>query len=615
MVHRALFAVLALVSMTAGTRGNGDSPHLPEPHERAVRSSATTPIAYTVRFPEPATHYADIELVAPTGGQREIELMMAVWTPGSYLVREFARNVEAVTAATLEGAPLAIEKTRKNRWRVATTGVPSVRVRYRLYAREMTVRTNFVEADFALLNGAATFMTLADGVARPHDVRLELPPVWDRSVTALDPAPDGGPNHYRAPTFDALVDSPIVSGSPDVYEFTVDGVPHALVNVGDGGIWDGPRSSRDVEAIVRTQARFWGGLPYKRYVFINLLTEARGGLEHASSAVLMSSRWASRTRRGYIDWLSLVSHEFFHAWNVKRLRPIELGPFDYEREVYTRSLWMVEGVTTYYGDLFVRRAGLISDDEYFGQLSGDIENLQTSTGRLVQPLSLASFDAWIKYYRPDENSPNVAASYYIKGGIVAFLLDMEIRRASGGTRSLDDLMHRAYERFSGARGFTSDDIRALAAEVAGKDLSDWLQRAIDTTGELEYGPALDWLGLRFRTEDPRQKAWLGAVTRTENGRLLVSQVRRGTPAEAAGVNVDDEILGIDEYRVRPDQWDARMDAYRPGDRVSLLVARRERLVRLDATLGSEPARAWRLEVDPSATPAARERLHAWLADD
>jgi predicted metalloprotease with PDZ domain len=605
-------AAAALASMSAGATGSGSASQPNGSTERPA-ASAAAPLEYTVRIPAPSTHYVEVELIAPSAGRAALDLMMAVWTPGSYLVREFARNVESVAAETFAGTSLPVEKTRKNRWRVATKGAERVRVRYRVYAREMTVRTNFVEADFALLNGAATFMTLADGIARPHDIRLELPPSWERSVTALDPAPGGTPNHYRAANFDALVDSPIVAGSPAVYEFSVDGVPHALVNVGEGGVWDGPRSARDVEAIVRTQARLWGGLPYKRYVFINLLTETRGGLEHANSTVLMASRWATRTRRGYIDWLGLVSHEFFHVWNVKRLRPIDLGPFDYEREVYTHDLWAVEGLTTYYGDLLVRRAGLASEGEYLDQLSNDIESIQATTARQVQPLSLASFDAWIKYYRPDENSPNVALSYYQKGGVVAFLLDAQIRRATNGARTLDDFMRLAFERFSGERGFTSADIRSLAAEVAGTDLAEWLRRAIDTTEELDYAPALEWYGLRFRTEASSHKAWLGLVTRAENGRLVVSQVRRGTPAEAAGLNVDDEILAIGEYRVRPDQWEPRLEAYRPGEHVSVLVARRERLVRLDATFGSEPPRRWRLEPDPSATPQQHARLREWLA--
>jgi predicted metalloprotease with PDZ domain len=242
---------------------------------------------------------------------------------------------------------------------VHTGGASSVTVKYRVYGREMTVRTNFVEADFALINGAATFLTLADEVApRPHVVTVTLPSAWKQTMTGL-PAVEGGVAHqYRAADFDTLVDSPIVAGNPAVYEFTVQGKSHFLVNVGEGGVWDGPRSAADTQRIVETQAAFWGSLPYDKYVFINMITEGTGGLEHANSTVLMTSRWRTRTRRGYADWLSLVSHEYFHVWNVKRLRPVELGPFEYERENYTRSLWAAEGLTDYYADLLAARAGL-----------------------------------------------------------------------------------------------------------------------------------------------------------------------------------------------------------------------------------------------------------------
>ena len=231
-----------------------------------------------------------------------------------------------------------------------------------------------------------------------------------------------------------------------------------------------PASARDVEAIVRAQKNFWGFLPYEKYVFFNLLTESGGGLEHKNSTVLMSSRWATRTRSSYLGWLNLVSHEFFHTWNVKRLRPVELGPFDYENEVYTPSLWVAEGITSYYDRLLVRRAGLCTVEEYLAgdppspgsdaeKSTNDIERLQTTPGRLVQPLESSSFEAWIKFYRRDENTPNTGISYYVKGAVVAFLLDAKIRRATAGKKSLDDVMRLAYERYSGPRGFTAAQFR------------------------------------------------------------------------------------------------------------------------------------------------------------
>ena len=562
--------------------------------------------------PAPHTHYIEVTATVPTGGRPEVELMMAVWTPGSYLVREFARHVEAVTASGAGGAPLAVQKSDKNRWTIPTGGAPTVTVSYRVYGREMSVRTNWVEAGFALINGAPTFMTLADQVRRPHEVFITPAAGWRRSMTGLDPIP-GGEHRYRAPDFDTLVDSPILLGNPAVYEFSVDGKPHYLVNEGEGGIFDGARAAKDLEAIVREHRTFWGSLPYDKYLFLNVITEASGGLEHLNSTVLMTSRWTTRTRRPYVGWLELASHELFHAWNVKRLRPVELGPFDYENEVHTRSLWMAEGVTDYYADLLVHRAGLTSRDEYLDALSSKIEELQTTPGRTVQSAELASFDAWIKYYRPDENSANVSVSYYTKGAVVAFLLDAKIRNATKGARSLDDVMRAAYQKYAGPRGFTPDEFRQVAESVAATSLRVFWDGAIRGISELDYREALEALGLHFRSSGPAPaRPWLGITTRVDAGRLLVSQVRRDTPALTAGLNVDDEIIAIDDFRVRADAWDTRLQQYRPGDRVQLLIARREQLLRVPVTFGTESPRQWRLEVSASATEAQKARLGEWL---
>jgi len=434
-------------------------------------------------------------------------------------------------------------------------------------------------------------------------------------MTALAPA-STAPHHYRAPDYDALVDSPVVAGNPVVYEFEVDRKPHYLVNVGEAGVWDGARAAQDLEKIVREALRMWGSLPYDRYVFFNMVTESGGGLEHKDSFVVMTNRWSTRSRQAYLAWLATASHEFFHAWNVKRLRPIELGPFDYENEVYTKGLWFAEGVTEYYGNLLVRRAGLATRDEYLEQLSGDIAALQTTPGRLAQSLEMASYDAWIRFYRPDENSANTSISYYTKGALVGLLLDARIRRATAGSRTLDDLMRLMYQRYAGPRGYTPQDCRAAAQELvppaAREDLARWFVKVLETTDELDFTEVLEWFGLRFRSDPGTPRAWLGLSTRTDNGRLVVTQVRRGTPGFDAGFDVEDEILAIGDFRVRADQLDTRLARYQPGDKVSVLVARREELRRIDLTLGTEPSRAWTLEPRSDATEAQRERLRAWL---
>jgi predicted metalloprotease with PDZ domain len=500
---------------------------------------------------------------------------------------------------------------------VRTNGATSVRVQYRLYSREMGVRTNWVEDGFALVNGAATYITLGDGLARPHVVSVTLPPSWKTAISGMPES--GSPHTFMARNFDVLVDSPIVAGNPGVHEFAVGGRPHYLVNVNEPPFWDVKRSVADVQKIVEANLGFWGSLPYEKYVFLNVLSEAGGGLEHQNSVTMMASRWSTRSHQRYVGWLGLVSHEYFHLWNVKRLRPIELGPFDYDKENYTRSLWIAEGLTDYYGSLMLRRAGLLTDDEALGDLSSAIASLQRTPGRLVQPLEQASFDAWIKEYRPDENSPNVSISYYTKGAVVGFLLDARIRAATDGRRSLDDVMRTANARYSGTRGYTPLEFRQVVNEIAGVDLSEWMRQTLETTRELDYNQALDWYGLRFTPSEPARSQgssinWQGLRLRTDNNRLVVSEVRRDTPGEASGINVDDEIVALDEFRVTPGRWMSRVSSYEPGDTVSVLVGRRDALTRFDLKLAAPQVEEWRLRPRTDATPAQAQHLRAWLAE-
>lgn len=577
----------------------------------SLAAQSAEPIRYTLRFPAPHTHYVEVEAVYPTAGRPQVELFMAVWTPGSYLVREYERHVENVTAKSADGRSQSVEKTRKNRWRVESGGANEVTVSYRVYGREMTVRNNWIESGFAMINGAPTFLTLVGGGARAHEVRIELASGWKTSATALTPVA-GAANSYRAEDFDTLVDSPIIVGNPVIETFTVDAKPHHLVFEGDPSVVDAERAATDTQKIVQAAREVWGQLPYPHYFFLDLVTDSGGGLEHKNSTMLMSGRFMTRTRRAYLGWLGLVSHEYFHNWNVKRLRPIELGPFDYETEVYTKGLWIAEGFTDYYGGLIVARAGLSSRDEFLDDVSGHIEAVQNVPGRLTQPVGMASYDTWIKQYRPDENSVNTSINYYPKGAVIAFLLDAKIRRATSGAKTLDDAMRLAYQRYSGAKGYTLDQFYQTMGEVAGTDLKPWFASVVDTTGELDYTAALDWFGLRFKPVDSKDaKAWLGFVSRNDAGRLLVTQVRRGTPAHEAGINVDDEILAIDDVRVRGDGLAVRLDQFKAGDQVTVLVARRDRLTRLPVTLSAEPGRTWRLELVPTASEEQLAHFAAW----
>lgn len=588
------------------------------------------PIRYILSFPDARHHYAEVEAVFPTGGEETLELAMATWTPGSYLIREFSRHVEELTAATPDGEPLPVEKVAKNRWRIAANGSDVVHVGYRVYGRELTARTNFIDRSFALVNGAATYLTTVaalEGASIPHEVRVIPAEGWHELVSPLPPI-ENATDRFRAKDFDQLVDSPLYAGNATVHRFVVDGAEHLLVNEGESGgdeaatVWDGPQSAEDAEAVVREHLRFWKTRPYDRYVFFNLIVGRGDGIEHKSSTVLMTSRYKLRTPEGRRDWLGLLSHEFFHTWNVKRLRPVELGPFDHEDEVYTESLWVAEGVTSYYDDLLVHRAGLSSRKDYLKKLAEGIDRLRDTPGRKVQTLARSSFDAWIKHYRRDENTVNTAISYYTKGAVLSFILDAEIRRLTDGERSLDDVLRTAYDRFSGDRGFARAELEAVASEVTGSDLSELFHRGLDTTEDLPVEPALAYYGLRFAPEEEPEEedgdeppaAWLGAGTEVREGRLLVTRVPRETPAFAAGLTVDDEILAVDGYRVPPRELDERLKVYRPGDEATLAVARRERLMELPVTFGEEP-RDLEIEVDPEASEDQMERLEAWLSGE
>ncbi len=594
--------------------GCGVHASLVTPRKLPAATSALDPVTYQVSIDNPASGYALVTARFPADGKQSLDLAMARWTPGSYKVRDYEKHVDDdVKAYDEKGEPLAITKTGISQWRVETNGAAQVTVRYRVYSHsELSVRTNWIEPAFALLNGASTFMTLAGEThERRHDVTIEAPTYAAGPVSAL-PNDPRHPARFSAASFDALVDSPIAIGAESRREIVLDGVTYVVATHGADDVWDVDKAVAALTQALKQVHAFWGRPPFDRYVFMNLLAEARGGLEHKDSTVLMHSRWSTRDRGDFLNWVSLAVHELFHAWNVKRLRPLELGPFDYMRENVTASLWVAEGITSYYDKLLVRRSGVSTPQEYLGYVSRAIAAIQGQPGRKVQTLAQSSHDAWTNYYQPDENSPNVTVSYYEKGALVAALLDAEIRKVSGDTKSLDDVMRAAFARYSGEKGYTPAQFEALISEVAGHDMSAWLHRAIRTTEELPVDEALKTLGLRFKETKPADGAYLGVDTKVDGYRLVVTRVIPGTPGATAGLMVGDEILGLGDYRVPPSELDARLKRYQPGETTSVLVARRGRFEKLPLTFGLRDPRTFEVELDPDADGASRARRMAWM---
>jgi predicted metalloprotease with PDZ domain len=503
-------------------------------------------VRYRVRIPEPHTHMVHVELEAD-GVDGPVDLVMPSWTPGSYLMREFPRNVMALVAMDAAGHPLAAQKTDKNTWRVPAPAGGALRVRYAVHADELSVRTSHVDASHACVNGASVFLLVRGREAADHHVVVEAPQGW-RTTTALRQA---SPGEYVAAGYDELVDSPFELGTHAVWEWEIDGVTHRWAVWGRGN-YDAQRLAVDATRIVRAEQAMFGVLPYREFTFLVHLTPGgSGGLEHRDCTLLQADRWSFRGQ-AYEHFLALTAHELFHVWNGKRIRPAVLGPFDYTREAYTRDLWVVEGITSYYTDLVLRRAGIISPQRYLERVAETLTRLYGVPGRFVQPLADSSFDTWIKFYRPDANSPNATVSYYLKGAVVAMLLDLELRRRSGGARSLDDVMRLLWERFGAPDvGYPEGEAERIAAEVAGADLSAFFDAALRGRGELEYGPLLAAVGLELvggvapggaRTAQaaapagepgasrPATDVRIGIQMKFEGGRTVVGNVLADSPA-------------------------------------------------------------------------------------
>jgi predicted metalloprotease with PDZ domain len=563
-------------------------------------------VSYTVSFPDRAAHRATVQLRTRCGGDGI--LWMAAWTPGSYLIRDYGRWVSRVEAG---GVPA--RKIAGNRWQVSCEAGSPLEVSYEITAASWSVREAFVDPDLAVLNGAALFL-IPTWTQGPFTVELQLPEDWQSVQTAM---PEAGEGRFRAPDIDVLLDSPMLVGNPVLRSFVAGGVSHVVVLFGETEHAELDALAQELQQLVPEALALWGTPPpYERYHFLWLLgTERGGGLEHAASTLLMSTPAATRQQRGAL--LALASHELLHAWNGKRLRPVGLGPFEYERPVHTPSLWLVEGVTSYYDDLVLARAGLSSEDSVLADLSEAIRSVQTAPGRQVESLADASRHAWTGHYRRDADSSNRSVDYYDKGAVVAFLLDARVRRASQGSRSLDDVMRALWARHAEVP-YQEEDVRRVVAELASDEDAAWLASAVEGTDELDYGGALQWFGLRWVSEGEALESpagWWGTAPAEQGGKLVFTEVLQGTPAAAAGLSAGDELLGVGGYRVTGADLADRLRLLGPGWRGELLVARRGRLRTLEITLDADPKARWTLEADPGASPLAVRRRRAWLAGD
>jgi predicted metalloprotease with PDZ domain len=567
-------------------------------------------IHYSVSMLQPETHLFEVTLQIVDYPLPIIDLKMPVWTPGSYLIREYARNLQDF-AVVAKGEKLPWKKLSKNHWQLEKGDAAEVIVSYRVFANELSVRTNHLDASHGYFNGAALFLRVVSAEKLPIYVTI-IPPHPEWQVTTALPVVTQGVDTFFAADFDTLVDSPFEIGSHQLYHFDTLGKSHELAIWGKGNFTP-QQIILDCQKIIAIEAQMFDGLPYDRYVFIlHLANQAYGGLEHKNSCSLIYHRFGFRDQDKYQRFTQLVAHEFFHLWNVKRIRPKALEVFDYDQESYTPSLWFCEGTTSYYDLLIPLRAGIYDAKSFLHHLGQEITRYQTTFGRKVQSLAESSFDTWIKLYRPDANSTNSQISYYIKGEMISLLLDLLIRLQHQHRRSLDDVMRQMWQQFGEAEiGYTPEQLKAVIESIAQIDLSDFFRLYIYGLAELPLDQYLEPFGLQLIAQID-EKPYLGIRTSAENGREMIKVVEAGSPAQTAGIDPGDELLAIDGLKVGVNQLHERLKNYQVGDTIAVVVFHQDELRSYSVTLATAIPTVYHVRPIEQPSPSQKENFDHWL---
>jgi len=604
---------------------------------------AIEPIRYRVQPQSPEAHRFEVSVTVASPDPDGQRFALPAWSPGSYLIRDYARHVGVIRAASGR-RPVGLAKLDKHTWRAAPCEGP-LTVTAEIYAWDLSVRGAHLDTTHGFFNGPCMFLRVVGAESRPCEVEL-VPPrgaryrAW-RVATAMrrKRAPRHGFGIYAAADYDELIDHPVEMGTFALGTFVARGVRHEVAITGRHDA-DMGRLCRDLKRLCSQHIGFWGApAPMDRYLFlVTAVGDGYGGLEHRASTALLCSRdelprgGERGASEGYRTFLGLASHEYFHTWNVKRLKPAAFTPYDLGRENHTALLWAFEGITSYYDDLALVRSGLIRERDYLELLGRNATTLLRTPGRTRQTVADSSWDAWIKYYRQDENSPNALVSYYGKGSLVALCLDLLIRDRTRGRKSLDDVMRALWARYGRAGvGVPEDGVERTAAEVTGLRLRGFFDRAVRSTAELPLPRLLGTVGLALTVRPAEsasdrggrsasmperelaRQATIGARTSGEGGELKFTQVFDNGPAQRAGLAAGDVLVAIDGLRVTPRNWAALLARYRPGDRLETVAFRRDELMRFTVTLAARARDTCVIAAAEGAPASAIRRRRAWLA--
>ena len=583
------------------------------------------PMAFTVSMDQPNTHYYHVEFRCDGLKGDAQDFKMPVWMPGMYVIQDYAKNVVNFKAVDGAGRPLAFAKTAKNVWHVKTASAARVVVTYDVFAFGRGVGSNFLDDQRGYITGPGLYMHVAGMLGHPVAVTFQPYRGWTSVANGLDPV-EGLRNTFVAPDFDYLYDCPVLLGNQERFQFDVKGIPHDVALEGVPKSVERNKIAADLKKIVATATDLMGDIPYKHYTFL-LMGAGGGGVEHLTSAAMYFNGDSLANADGYRRWLSFAAHEYFHAFNVKRIRPIALGPFDYDRENYTTMLWVSEGFTSYYMNVIVRRAGLMTAEQYFQTLTSDISAYENSPGHLFQSAAESSFDTW---HRGD-NSANTTISYYNKGAAIGALLDLKIRSETQNRKSLDDVMRTLYkEIFQGKkRGFTDSEFREVCERIAGVPLAEIFDVYVATTKEVDYRKYFALAGLDIDTELRAQPGpYLGAVfggagamapapgagrgAADNPASHVISMVVYDSPAEHAGLSARDEILAIDSSPLAGRTVDEILKTRKPGDKMKIVIGHHDEIREIGVVLGSKMQKSFKIQPVGNPTAIQAAILKDWL---
>lgn len=577
----------------------------------AMANSPT--VSYTLGMSRPSTHLFEVEVRFDDidSTNTVLEVSLPNWRTGRYVILDFAGGIVEFNAFDGTGKELRSYKTNKSTWRIETHRTTKLCVQYKVFANEFNLRTRGLNDERAFVDGTAVFIYAEKYRWQP--LTLTVIPYGNWHVTTGLDSVHNVQNKFVAPNYDHLVDCPLEIGNQKDFSFKVEGKEHVLSIAGDGN-YDPEKVIADITKIVKTHMEFWGELPYERYVFMLALSPTSGGgTEHINSTSMGARPFIFKNPESYGSFLGLVSHEFFHTWNVKRLRPAAMDKYDWTKENYTKELWIAEGSTSYYNALLMVRGGFVTASQHLDRIASGIEMDRGRPGNQMQSLSECSFDAWIKYWKNTKAAVNFETDYYARGAAVSFVLDMTIRQKTSNRRSLDDVMRLMYQRFPLAKGgYTNSGFQKACEEVAGSSLKQYFDDYVDGTKPLPWKEALAVAGLELQEKSPEQKPWIGLVTNDEGEKTKVIRVIAGSPAYEAGLDFDDEVLALDGYRVRTRDLSSRIGEMKDGDTVKLTIFREDKLRQIEVTLRNPLLTPQKLVKVSKPTSLQKRIFDSWL---